>query len=90
MMNILQTILRLLRRALLWFLALYWVGFIVYTIKNLATGGPSAAVAWYRHISGGTLRWDWRAFLAAQMVILAITLALWFFGRRPDSGVAGR
>jgi hypothetical protein len=78
-----QTILRSLRQALIWFFGLYWVMFIAYTIKNLVEGGPHAVVIWYRHISGGAFRWDWRVFLAQQVTMLAITLLLWFFGRRP-------
>jgi len=86
-MILFQNILRLLRRVLIWFFGAYWVIFVGYTIKNLIQGGPRAVVAWYQHISytgGLSLRWDWRVFLARQVAILAITLLLWFFGRRPS------
>ena len=77
--------LRIFLRGLFWLLLAYWLTFIGYTIKNLATGGPNAAVIWYSHISGEVFKWDWRMFLFRQMVILAITLAAWFFGKRPSS-----
>ncbi len=75
--------LRVISRGLFWLLLVYWLGFIGYTIKNLVTGGPSAAVIWYRHISGAAFQWSWGVFLIQQIAILALTLATWFFGRRP-------
>lgn len=78
----LRPILRALRRVLIWFFCAYWVMFIGYTIKNLLIGGPRAVVVWYRHISGGAFRWDWRVFMAEQLAIFAITLILYFFGQR--------
>jgi hypothetical protein len=72
-------------RAVLWLLVVYWFIFIGYTIKNLIAGGPGAVVAWYKHIShmeAVSLGWDWRAFLAQQIGMLAITWMLWFFGQR--------
>jgi len=80
-MIIFQVIFRLLRRGLILLLGTYWVAFVGYTIKNLVAGGPSAVVVWYRHIARA-FPWDWRVFLAQQIVILAITLALCLFERR--------
>jgi len=91
-MIIFQVILRALRRVFIWLLGAYWLVFIGYTIKNLVAGGPGAVVGWYKHIShmpGLSFRWDWRVFLIQQVVMLAITLMLWFFGRRP-SGIGDR
>lgn len=82
-MNILKAILRM----LFWLLGAYWAVFIGYTVKNLVVGGPGAVVAWYKHIShtsGLSLHWDWHWFLAQQVAMLAITVTLWFFGRRPS------
>jgi hypothetical protein len=68
----------------------YWVVFISYTIMHLVTGDPGAVVVWYRHIAGAPFQWSWGVFLAQQIGILAITLALCFFGRRPpDRGEGG-
>ena len=78
-MNPFKMILRLLRLGLLWLLIVYWAIFISYTIMHLVTGGPSAVVRWYRHIAGAPFQWNWEAFLAGEMVILATTLVLGFF-----------
>jgi hypothetical protein len=95
-MNALKTMLRLLRRGLMWLLIVYWVVFIGYTIKSLIQGGPEAVVRFYRHIfymHAGALQvpveWNWGPFLAAQAVYLAITLALILFERRAQKHVAG-
>jgi hypothetical protein len=85
-MNLFKMILQLLRRGLVWLFVGYWVCFLGYTIMHLLTGGPGAVVIWYRHISGVPFHsWSWSAFLAGQIGILAITLAMFFFGRRPSS-----
>ena len=71
----------------MWLLIAYWVVFIGYTITYWITGGPSAVVGWYKHISIPPFHVDaplkWEKFLGGQVAILAITVALWFFGRRP-------
>jgi hypothetical protein len=56
---------------------------------HLVKGGPRAVVIWYEHISGAPFHaWSWGAFLAGQIGILVITLALCFFGRRSsDRGI---
>ncbi len=79
-MNVFRIFLRLLRSGLILWLITYWAIFISYTIMNLATGGPTALVAWYRHIARAPFQWNWRVFLAAQMGILAFTLVVLFFG----------
>jgi len=72
--------LRLLLLGLAWFLTLYWGIFISYTTMHLVTGGPSAVVGWYKHISGAPFQhWSWGKFLAGQIAIFAITLALCYF-----------
>lgn len=84
-MNFIKTIFRSLRRGLLWLMILYWLCFIGYTIMHLVRGGPGSVVAWYMHIThidGVPFQWSWTAFLARQIGILAITLALVFLGRR--------
>ncbi len=81
-MNSLKMIFRLLRRGLIWLLIAYWVVFVGYTIMHLVTGGPGAVVVWYRHIAKMPFQWNWGVFLAGQIVILAITVALCFFGRQ--------
>jgi hypothetical protein len=84
-MSLTKSILRLLRRGLVWLLIAYWVVFLGYTIKNLAMGGPRAVVAWYMHVSyagGLPLQWSWGRFLARQVAILAITLAVCISARR--------
>jgi hypothetical protein len=80
---------RVILRGVFWLLLVYWLIFIGYTVKNLVAGGSGAAVIWYRHISGGAVKWDWRVFLLQQGVILAVTLASWFFGRRPVARSVG-
>ena len=92
-MNAMKTILRSLRRGLMWLLIAYWAVFIGYTIKNLVQGGPEAVVRFYRHIlymhAGAQqvpTEWNWGPFLAAQAVYLAITLALIYFERRGRKG----
>jgi hypothetical protein len=89
-MNILKTTLRLLRRGLIWLLVFYWVIFVGYTVKLVVTGGPSAVVAWYEHITGPYLQWSWRVFFIQHGAILAVTVVLCLFGRRHDSGVSGK
>jgi hypothetical protein len=81
-MNSLKAILRLLGRGLMWVLFAYWVILISYSIMHLITGGPSGVVVWYRHISRAPLQWNWGAFLAGQMFILAVTVVLFIFERR--------
>ena len=81
-MNIFQVIFRLVRRGLILLLGTYWVAFVGYTIKNLVAGGPGAVVVWYRHIAGAAFQWDWRVFLAQQVLTLAITVLLCLFERR--------
>jgi hypothetical protein len=92
-MSLFKSIFRLVRRGLIWLLIAYWVIFFGYTIKNFAVGGPAAVVIWYRHIShvsGKPFQWSWSGFLARQFAIFAITLALWFVGRRtPGSATSG-
>lgn len=75
---------RVILRGLFVLLVAYWSIFVGYTIKNLVAGGPGEAVIWYRHISGGAFQWDWRVFVIQQAVIVAVTLAAWFFGRKPS------
>ena len=69
-MNVVRTMLRGLRLGFTLLLILYWVGFVGYTIGNLATGGPSGVIAWYIHISTPPFRaiWNWRSFLAGQAI----------------------
>jgi len=83
-MTALWIILGLFRRCLLWLLAFYWVAFVGFSIRYLVAGGPTAVVVWYRHISEAPFRWQWHwgTFLAGQVIVLAVTLALWMFGRR--------
>jgi hypothetical protein len=81
-MNSLKMMFRLLRRGLIWLLIAYWVVFVSYTIMHLITGGPGAVVVWYRHIARMPFQWNWGVFLGGQIVILAITVALCFFGRQ--------
>lgn len=81
-MNLFKAILRLVRFVLLWILGVYWIAFVGYTIKNLASGGPAAVVTWYRHISGSVFEWSWGVSLAQQFAILILTLTIWFFGRQ--------
>ena len=57
----------------------YWAIFLLYTIKNLAEGGPKWVMAWYAHVSteGYALPqtpWDWRVFVFRQCVILILTI----------------
>jgi hypothetical protein len=82
-MNSFKMIFRLLRRGLFWLLIAYWVVFVSYSIMHLITGGRGGVVMWYRHIARAPFQWNWSVFLAGQMVIVAITVALYFFGRRP-------
>jgi hypothetical protein len=89
-MNSFKLIFRLLRRVLAWLLIAYWVVFVSYTIMHLITGGPGGVVVWYRHIARAPFQWNWGVFLAGQMIILAITVVLCIFERRPDSRVNGR
>jgi len=58
--------------------------FIGYTLRNFAVGGSREVVRWYEHVGRNSLQWDWnwKSFLARQLLILAITLTLWFFERR--------
>ena len=89
-MNVFKIISRLLLLGLTWLLIAYWVAFIGYTIMRLVTGGPSAVVVWYMHIThvnGAPVQWSWSAFLARQIGILAITLALCFLGRHNPNSV---
>ncbi len=81
-MNSRKATFRLLRRGLIWLLILYWAGFVGYTIRNLAAGGPSAVVGWYMHINGDLVDWKWGRFLARQGAIIGLTVALLIFGRR--------
>lgn len=79
-----MTTLKKILQVLFWFFAAYWAVFIAYTVKNLVAGGPGEVIAWYQHIShtsGLSLHWDWRLFLAQQIVVLATTVILWFLGR---------
>ena len=80
-----KTIIRLLRRSLLAILFGYWLIFRCYTAERFVTGGSSAVVGWYKHISASpnALRdgwhfvpWSWGRFLAAQLAIFGATLAL--------------
>jgi hypothetical protein len=83
-MNFLKLIARLLRRGFLWLFLAYWMMFIGYTVTNFVVGGSSEVVRWYEHIDRNSLQWNWswKRFLARQLLILAITLTLWFFARR--------
>jgi hypothetical protein len=83
------SLLRLLRLGLFALLVAYWAIFIGYTTTRLVSGGPAAVVDWYRHINR-PLQWQWGAFLARQIVILALTATLGFFelrtvNRTPES-----
>lgn len=82
-MDYARPIFRWLRYSLACFLVGYWVIFIGYTVKNFVTGGPSAVVAWYKHISQRPFepQWSWGVFWASQAAILLITFAVCFFGR---------
>jgi hypothetical protein len=83
-------IFRLLRRGLMWLLTAYWVVFVGYSTMHLITGGPQAVVIWYWHIARVPFQWNWGVFLTGQLVILAVTGALCFFGRRtPNRSVGG-
>lgn len=75
-----KAILRIWRLLLLSLLITYWVVLLVYTIKNLITGGPDAVLNWYQHILG-IIRlddlnrsWSWRAFLGRQIAIAIFTI----------------
>lgn len=81
-MNTFKAILRVLRRSLMWVLIAYWVIFVSYSMMHLITGGPGAVVVWYRHIARAPFQWNWEMFLAGQMLILAATVAVYFFERR--------
>jgi hypothetical protein len=83
-MSLLNTIFRLVRRALFWLLIVYWIVFVTYTFMNLVTSGPVAVVGWYRHIDRAP-QWSAGMFLARQNVILAITIVLGLSGRRTSN-----
>jgi hypothetical protein len=102
-MNLLKVIIRLVIGFLFWMLIASWAVFVFNTIYYLATGGPERVVHWYMHISGGIqilsvsngtavvrlTPWNLRRFLVNQIVLLAITAALYFLRRRlRDSGRA--
>lgn len=96
-----KAIIRLVIGFLFWMLIAYWAAFVFNTIYYLATGGPERVVHWYMHISGGMqilsvsngtavvrlTPWNPRRFLVNQIILLAITVALYFISRRlRDSG----
>jgi hypothetical protein len=81
-MKTLRAILFILRRGLLMVLIVYWFGFIGFTLEKLAVGGPRALIGFYVHISGQVFNWKWPSFLLDQLVILTITLAVYFIDRR--------
>ena len=97
-MNLLKVIIRLVIGFLFWMLIASWAVFVFNTIYYLATGGPERVVHWYMHISGGIqilsvsngtavvrlTPWNLRRFLVNQIVLLAITVALYFLRRRPS------
>jgi hypothetical protein len=83
-MNSFKMILLLLRRGLLILLILYWVSFIGFTVDKFVVGGPRAVVGYYVHLAGAAFNWRWRVFLAQQIVLLAVTLALCFLELRPS------
>jgi hypothetical protein len=90
-------ILLLLRRFLLFWLLIYWVAFIGYTVAKYIEGGPRSVAAYYWYVACENrlepCRMNWGAFLFAQVVYLAITLLLCFFewrslkARTPASGL---
>jgi len=87
-MRVFEVLLRLVRRGLIWLLLGYWAVFVGYTIEKWMVGGAAAAAAWYRHIEamsrpwGEWKEWTWWGFLARQVMILAVTLALIYWERR--------
>jgi hypothetical protein len=95
-MKILRIILRTLAGGLFWILIACWAIFVFYSIVYFVEGGPDRVVHWYMHISGsmkilsvsnGTAvvrltPWNPRRFLATQIAILGITIALFFLRRR--------
>jgi hypothetical protein len=87
-MNLIFIILRMVRRVAIWLLTAYWLIFLGYTIKNFVEGGSTAVVGWYKHISGNPFQWHWGVFLLQQIVMLALTLALYFFERRRGSAAS--
>lgn len=84
-MNLIFIILRMVRRVAIWLLMAYWLVFFGYTIKNFVEGGSTAVLGWYKHISGNPFQWHWGIFLLRQIVMLVLTLALYFFERRRGS-----
>lgn len=85
-MRFYRLILQVLRRALLYLLLAYWVVFGGYTLKYMVTGGLAAVIVWYRHISRAPFEWHWAAFLAGQILLLIVTVALYLRGRRTPQG----
>jgi hypothetical protein len=91
MMKALKIIFQLLRRCFMGLFVAYWAILIFYTLEKFVTGGSSAVVGWYMHIGSSLVHrgdgwflttWSWEKFLAKQFANLAITLALYFAGRR--------
>jgi hypothetical protein len=76
-------ILLLLRRFLLFWLLIYWVAFISYTIAKYIEGGLDKVATYYWYVACenrlGPCPRNWGAFWFAQGVYLAITLLLCFF-----------
>jgi hypothetical protein len=87
---ILRKLLRFSCRLLVAFLVAYWVIFAFYSIEQLIVGGPQEVVGWYQHISSRLIPtndgrggvgfrvepWGLGAFLARQVLVLTITVAL--------------
>ena len=82
-MNLIFIILRVVRRIAIWLLTAYWLIFLGYTIRNFVE-----VLGWYKHISGNPFQWHWDVFLLQQIVMLAVTLALYFFERRRGSAAS--
>jgi uncharacterized membrane protein len=87
-MNLLKTLFRLLVSCLFWILIASWAVFAFNSIYYLITAGPARVVHWYMHISTAGIHFQWsaRKFVIYQIVILAITVWLYFLRRRLHAG----
>jgi hypothetical protein len=81
-MNLLKLTLQLILSGLLWVLITYWLVFVMYTIMYFVRSGPDSVIAWYSHIANMQFHWNWRVFLADQVVIMTTTVAVFILRRR--------
>lgn len=82
-----RTASRFLLQLLLAVLIAYWAVFVGYTISNFSRGGSQAVIGWYQHMSAtsvltegslGFHSWKPIRFAIDQIVIVALTGAVWF------------